>query len=286
MMPKMQRTRERLARLAGRIDNRLNPIMAKEMYQSVNSRAFLVSFWALLAVALVIYTSAWASQEKDMGAAMFAGFYVLMGVMGLFVLPLWAFFNLRREIVTRTIELVHVTGIGAERLARGHLLAVAARLVLLCSMLAPFTVLSYLFGGIDVLALASYLYLFLLCSLAICAMALWCAAMTTGQGMRYFPSVFFVGLLGLTFFILLPSMFTMVGLLSGWTFGIDSSWGTLLGGMTFATFLIVVFILAMHAAAAHMLKIPRAHPSSSRSLFQPVDRDYFIDSRTRDTTTR
>jgi len=167
------RTHKLLARLAGGVDNRLNPIMAKEMYQSVHSRAFMVSFWLLTGVALAIYARAWVAQRDEIGSSMFIGFYYLMQLVGSLLLPLEVFFGLLREIATRTLELVQITNIGARRLVRGRLLAVAARLMLLCSMLAPFAILSYRFGGIGVGQIAAAVYSVILSSLLMCALGVW-----------------------------------------------------------------------------------------------------------------
>jgi hypothetical protein len=267
-MPDIQRTRRLLARIAGGIDNRLNPVMAKEMYQSVHSRAFLAASWILLGAALLIYLivdimllakSGRNMLGADMGAVLFTWFYLLIGSMGLLILPLGAYFSLRAEIVSRTIELVQVTGIGAGRMVRGYAWAAAVRLLLLCSMLAPFAMLSYLFGGIDVLAVASYIYLLLLASLSMCALGLWCAALVALPGIKYFSTLILLGLLTLSVFVILPVIFQTTGLLDRdeLTFDVATNALSLLGTILLPALLTWAFLVATLTAAAHMVAIPK-----------------------------
>jgi len=256
---KKNRTHKLLARLAGGVDNRLNPIMAKEMYQSVHSRAFMVSFWLLLGLALLIYITAWNIPGDDVGSNMFVAFYSLMAFMGLILLPLGAFYALRKEITTHTFELVEITGITAQRLARGRVLAVAVRLVLLCSVLAPFAVLSYLFGGVDLLTIASSTYLLMLCSLLVTATGVWCATFGVYHNLRYLSQLAFPLAFPLLIaaFIFIPEFSDILDDAGeGGFFAFEEGWGYLLLRLGLTTALGAILLVLLLAATTHALTFP------------------------------
>jgi len=267
MTSRMQRAQKLLVRVGRRMDNLLNPIMAKEMYQSVHSRAFMISFWLLSGIALLIYLSAWNSRGNDIGAGMFAGFSVLMAFMGMILLPLGAFFGLRKEITTRTLELVQITGINARRLARGRMLAVSARLVLLCSMLAPFAALSYLFGGIDVLEIAAITYTLMLGSLLMCALGVWCASLSVYPRLRHFSRFAFPFLM-LSSPIFLPVFGSSVFFFSEFAdlFDMGGHWTEMLMALGLMTTLCALLIMFLLAGAANALTFPQ-NRSSARAKF-------------------
>jgi len=264
-MRKLQRTHKLLARIARGMDNRLNPIMAKEMYQSVNSRAFLISSWLLLGLALLSCVTVWKTQTDDIGRVMFTGLFSLMACIALVLLPLGISAGLQKAISTRTLELVQITGISGRRLARGHLLAIAAKLALLGSMLAPFAVLSYLFGGIDVLGIAAAVYLLLLGSLLLSAAALWLAAVTLySRKKRASKSGAPVALL-LALVVLAPALADIYRELSG-TLNNIGHWSGLLVMLGLATILCILLAMLLLAAAANALTFPQ-NRSSARPKF-------------------
>jgi hypothetical protein len=261
-MPDIQRKRRLLARIAGGIDNRLNPIMAKEMYQSVHSRAFLASVWLVLGLALLTCATVWVTQADNIGRAMFIGLFSLMAVMGLILLPATASQSVQKAIGTRTLELVQITGISAHQLARGPLLSVAARLVLLCSMLAPFAVLSYLFGGIDVLVIAAAIYLLVLGSLLLTAAGVLSAAVTMhAPGKKSSKSGFPILVIILVFHVsrVTPEISAELrSLLNG-----IGNWGEMLVTLGLVSILCILFTLLLLAAAANAFMF-RQNRSSAR----------------------
>jgi hypothetical protein len=267
MRSQVQRMQRLVLRVGRRVDNLLNPIMAKEIYQSVHNRAFMVSFWLLSGIALLIYLSAWNSQGDNLGAGMYAAFFMLLSFVGLLLLPLGAFFGLRGEITTRTLELVQITGIAARRLARGRMLAVAARLVLLCSMLAPFAMLSYLFGGIDVLAIATSTYMLILGSLLTCAVGVWCASLAVYPHLRRFSRFAFPLMLFLGPFLIMPAfqeVFRYVNFDN--IFNISGDWEDLLLPLGMMTMLCILLVMFLLAAASNALTFPQNRSSARPKL--------------------
>lgn len=187
--------------MASRIKEKLewmaNPIMIKAMYQSVHSRLYLAAFWILLCCGLAIYFFVYLSAEYNFGQFMFAGFSFLLAFVTLTLLPASSFFSLYNEVTSRTLELVQVTGMNSKTLVRGHLLAAGARIVLLFSMIAPFAVASYLFGGIDLLWVLGTLWTFIFMSFCFSAVGICFASLGAYERIRTLVKWGFLGLLAL-----------------------------------------------------------------------------------------
>lgn len=170
-----------LARIRDRLDDAANPIMVKEVYQSLHSRAGMTLFWMLLVAALLVYFVAGASGAETLGGPMFYGLTVVLAVMTLFIIPGACGEALHRDVIKNTLELEQITGIGARRMVRGRLMAAAARSVLTVSVLAPFVVASFLFGGIELVWVLVCVYVLLVGSVAACALCVLLGALSVHQ---------------------------------------------------------------------------------------------------------
>jgi len=161
------------------VDSRINPILVKEMYQSLRNKRFVGVFWMLLLISMVIFTSVYANSVSDFsggrpdscGNGMFTGFCVLLGIIIFVIIPLSSFFSLFNEIKNKTLELVQITGLGTKSLVRGALLSAISKVVLIYTFIAPFAVTAYLFGGITILRILTVLTAFFIASVVLCALA-------------------------------------------------------------------------------------------------------------------
>ncbi len=170
-----------LARIRDRLDDAANPIMVKEVYQSLHSRAGMTMFWMLLVAALVVYFVAGASGAETLGVPMFYGLTVVLAVMTLFIIPAACGQALHRDVIKNTLELEQITGIGARRMVRGRLMAATARSVLTVSVLAPFVVASFLFGGIELVWVLVCVYVLLVGSVGACALCVLLGALSVHE---------------------------------------------------------------------------------------------------------
>lgn len=202
-----------LSRIRDRLDAAVNPILVKEMYQSVHSKFMMALFWLLLLLCLLIYFVSVAGADTAPGGSMFAGFSLIMSLMMLFLLPAAAFFALYREITSQTIELVLITSMSARRLVRGRLLAAGVRILLVFALIAPFAVASFLFGGIDLSLVLGSVYQLLLMSVAGCAVAVFFGALAMHRSIRLLASLSF-------FAVLLLGCFTLLGAVPGLYFAL------------------------------------------------------------------
>ena len=167
-------------RFRERLDGLANPLLVKEMYQSMHSRRFLASLWIMLIASLFAYTVIYQGQGQDgeCGEAMFVAFSAFAYVMGVCILPFISFSNLRKEIEGRTIELVNITRISATGQVTGRMLASLARVGLLYAVLGPFAVTAFLFKGVGVESILVALFVVLLLSMAACSLGIFFAALT------------------------------------------------------------------------------------------------------------
>ena len=188
----------RTTTLRDRLDGLTNPLLVKEMYQSLHSRKFLMALWVVLGAALLTYVLAYeASDGKPCGDLMFGWFLGIMYLAGAVVLPFLAFANLYEEMRGRTVELVHITKMTSRKHVRGRWLASAAKVVLLFSVMGPFAVAAFLFRGIGVLPILFFLFLTLVLSLSACTVAIFFASVTAVKPLRSLARLlFYLALIG------------------------------------------------------------------------------------------
>lgn len=254
-----------LKRIKERLDGVVNPIMVREMYQSVHSRAMMAFFWLLLAVALLIYHLSARSGLETPGEGMFVGFAILIGVMSLFLIPCAVFFTLYREVTSKTIELVQITGMSAGQLVRGRLLAAAARIVLLYSLIAPFAVASFLFGGVDPVWVLVTVYYLLVVSFGACAVALFFGSLAVYRRIRVLAMGAFVGLM---IFSLIGGLTASGGAYVALSLGgvPGPTTGPLLASLAWTTVLGILGIMFLTAASANSLTFPHNRCSAGTKL--------------------
>ncbi len=168
------RIRDRLERLA-------NPMLVRQMYQSLHSRKFLGAMWLLLLAALMTYVVIFVGSDtgSPAGGSMFMVFGGLFYLVALLVFPYMAFSSLRKEVKTKTIELIQITPLNAQRQIRGRLQAALSRLLLLYSVIGPFAVVAFLFGGISLWAILLSLYTLFIASCISVSVALFFASLAS-----------------------------------------------------------------------------------------------------------
>ncbi len=263
-----------LKRIRQKLDGAVNPIMLKEMWQSVHSKVFMAFFWLLLAIALLIYYMSVGGERETSGQGMFIAFAFLMGLMMMFMIPTAAFVSLYREIRTQTIELVQITAMHGRQLVRGRLMASGMRILLLCSLVAPFAVTSFLFGGIDLVSILVSVYGLLLASFCACAVAVFFGALTAYRRLRLLAVLGFGGLMLAGLLIPLGMAPLVVAVMTfGGAFG--GPFGAVRGGIAtrsllvslgWSTVLAALLVMLLTASAANSLTFPQ-NRSSARTKF-------------------
>ena len=137
-----------------RLGDKINPILVKEARQALKSRQFVITFSALLFAALAwtivgslsmmpqIYTSPSAQR-------MLTGYYFVLAVPMLFVVPMAAYRSLEGEIDDGTLELLSISALGPWQIVLGKLLSAMLQMALYFVALFPCVAYAYNLRGVD-----------------------------------------------------------------------------------------------------------------------------------------
>ena len=225
---------------AGWIDDRLNPIVVKELRQAVQSR-FVVTM-ILLLLTVLMFVLGWALVEQEgrrgidgeAGAELFMVFQsILLSTCMLFV-PIYVAVRLAAERSSATADLLYVTTIRPSSIVWGKLLAGLVVTGLILSACAPFMVITYLLRGIDLPTVLFVVGIDVLVVLAAAQVAIFVAALPVGWPIK---SLLGLGLLwvagmgfaGMSFFI----SYELLGVGVGSALGKPDFWLGLLVSVVF-----------------------------------------------------
>ncbi len=137
-----------------RVGDALNPILVKETRQALKSRQFVITFSVLLFAALAwtivgslsmmpqIYTTPSAPK-------MLIGYYIVLALPMLLVVPLAAYRSLEGEIDDGTLELLSITTLTPWQIVLGKLASAMLQMVLYFVALFPCVAYAYTLRGVD-----------------------------------------------------------------------------------------------------------------------------------------
>jgi ABC-type transport system involved in multi-copper enzyme maturation permease subunit len=152
--PQSPRWLDRVDRWCEEFGDTLNPILIKETRQALKSRQFVVTFSVLLFSALAwtivgslsmmpqIYTSPSAPR-------MLIGYYVVLALPMLLVVPLAAYRSLEGEIDDGTLELLSITTLSPWQIVLGKLASAMLQMLLYFVALFPCVAYAYTLRGVD-----------------------------------------------------------------------------------------------------------------------------------------
>ncbi|MEM7577146.1 MAG: hypothetical protein AAF328_06685 [Planctomycetota bacterium] len=145
----------RLVGLGGWIDDRINPIVVKELRQAVNSRFIIGVLFLMLTVLVIVQmlfvmnsTTIGTAGSED-GASLFLIFQGVLLAVCMLAVPIYVGARLTAERATATSDLLYVTTIRPTSIVWGKLVAGMTVTLLVFSTCAPFMVVTYLLRGID-----------------------------------------------------------------------------------------------------------------------------------------
>ena len=198
-------------RLSEAVGERVNPIIVKEVRQSLRTRVFWVFFPLMLISCVFIslgFYAAGAEGSESTGQFAFLSFFVCLAAVQFFVIPYTAFRSMARETEEETWVLLTLTGLGPRKILSGKLGSSLLQGGLYLSAAAPFLLFSYYLNGIDlptivVAVLASIAYQVFLISV--------CVSLATLAEARIVRSMVHFLVLGL----LLAGLSTGIGLSAG-----------------------------------------------------------------------
>jgi len=134
----------------------LPAMLVKELRQALRARGFVGLFLTFHLVAILVFW--WtielntASGLRDTFNWLNGVFWVLLNVVLLLVMPSRGLGSLRMEIDNKTLDLLVLTRLSAWRIVLGKWVALVAQAALFLVAIAPYGVVRYFFGAVDLAA--------------------------------------------------------------------------------------------------------------------------------------
>lgn len=216
---------KRMGALVDRLDQFLNPILVKEVYQGFRNKAFISWYFIAVLVCLNAYLVVPLGDfyTENTGRILFGWLYACVAVVAVFVVPFGSGRQLRDEIESHAMELIAITHLTPGEVLNGRFQAALLKIMLLCAYFGPFVSIAFLYGGIGNLESMLLVLWLVLLSAVIIAVTLTLNAATAIVGANT-VSRFLIPALFLAIFTLVPTLFVAV-----WSFtmlggGVGLSW--------------------------------------------------------------
>ncbi len=173
---------------------KLNPILVKEARQALKSKQFLITFtlllvcgwgWSLFGVALLTPGIYYAPS----GPFMLVGYYIVLTVPLLLIVPFASYRSLASEREDGTYELLSITSLSSRQIVTGKLGSAILQMMVYYSALSPCIAFTYLLRGVDILTISFVLYYTFLASLILSVLGLMVATVTHVRHLQILLSV-------------------------------------------------------------------------------------------------
>ena len=179
------------------LGDRVNPILVKETRQALKSRQFVVTFtlvlllawaWSIFGVSMIGPSIYYAARGFDL----FQGYYVILAVPLMVIVPFGAFRSLASEREDGTYELLSITTLRPRQIVGGKLGSAMLQMLVYFSAIAPCLAFTYMLKGIDVPTILYVLYYSFIGSLGLSVIGLVVATLTPEKHWQIVLSVVFL----------------------------------------------------------------------------------------------
>ncbi len=141
-------------RCGQRLADRLNPILVKEARQSLKSRQFIITFFLLLAASCFWTIFGVVINAPDVyyvptGQSLMSGYYFVLAIPLIGMVPLAAHRSLAAEIDDDTFEMLVITRLSAMRIVMGKLNSAMLQMMVYFAAIVPCLAFSYLLRGVS-----------------------------------------------------------------------------------------------------------------------------------------
>lgn len=179
------------------LGDRINPILVKETRQALKSRQFVVTFtlvlllawaWSIFGVSFIGPSIYYAARGFDL----FQGYYVILAVPLMVIVPFGAFRSLASEREDGTFELLSITTLRPRQIVGGKLGSAMLQMLVYFSAVAPCIAFTYMLKGIDVPTILYVLYCSFIASLGLSLVGLVVATLTPEKHWQIVLSVVFL----------------------------------------------------------------------------------------------
>ncbi|MFO0928272.1 MAG: hypothetical protein U0736_14740 [Gemmataceae bacterium] len=244
-----------LSAVLDRLDDRLNPIVVKELRQAVQSRmvvGILLLFLGLQTFLLGFFlmtrdarASASGAIDWTAGVDAFRIQQVILLWTTMILVPAYAAIRLGGERADHNVDLMFISTLRPKSIVWGKFFANVVFGLLIFSACAPFMAFTYLLRGIDMATILVVFGIDLLCMLFGVMLALLLAALPGNRGFKAF--LFFVGFVNLVW---ICSLMTGMTLMIPGTDFLNMPWEALAAAaVTVAAVLASIGLMAFYAIA-------------------------------------
>ena len=252
----------------------LNPILVKEARQALKSRQFLITFTSLLSCALIwtwlgIALLMPAVEYTAGGPFMLTGYYLILVLPVLIIVPFSAFRSLAAEREDGTYQLVSITTLPARQIITGKLGSAILQLLIYYSALAPCLGFTYLLRGLDIPTILTVLVLTGILSILLSSLGLVIATWARVRHWQVALSVILVIVLSLSALTWTIFIFSLIEGNFQLAWDQSDTWVMLLSVMIFLASFSVLFI-TMAAAISSFASDNRSTPIRYVALGQQV----------------
>ena len=240
-----------ISTLAQAVDNRLNPIVVKELRQAVQSK-FVTVMILLLLVGQVTIIGLWMLFDEHIATRITAGREMFMVLLGMLVavssllVPLYTGVRFAFERSDTNMALLYGTTISPWAIIRGKFFCAAVVAAIIYGACMPFIVLTYLLRGVDVPTILLALTVGYMVLLAVTALTIFLASPRLALGWRIVLGLVAAG-------SIVVSVGTVIGISSSPLRGMGmmmGSWKFWAGFMTFAAIWAAFIVLCLQCAVA------------------------------------
>lgn len=170
-------------RQSDRLSSWLNPILIKEARQSLKSKQFLITFFLMLLASWFWTIVGVVMQAPDVyytpaGQSMLAGYYFVLAIPLIAMVPIAAHRSLVSEIDDGTFEMLAITRLSSMRIVMGKLNSAMLQMLVYFAAIVPCLAFSYLMRGIDLPTIAMILVIVFFTALLLTSIGLLLATVT------------------------------------------------------------------------------------------------------------
>lgn len=233
-----------------RISDWFNPILVKETRQALRSWQFTLTFVLLLVACWVVTIGGVALIGPSIyyaagGGELLRGYYFILTLPLLVVVPFAAFRSLASEREDNTYDLLSITTLRPRQIISGKLASAVVQMIVFYSAIMPCLAFTYLLRGVDAPTIALLLAYTFFASFALSMLGLLLATLSR---QRYGQLVLSVGLVALLLSVFGTAQELAADLMrSGYTLYVEPEFWIM--NLFAATFYATTFALAFLAAA-------------------------------------
>lgn len=185
-------------RTSDRVAGWLNPILIKEARQALKSKQFIITFFTLLTctwgwTVLGIMLNAPAVYYLPSGMEMLYGYYFVLAIPMLGMVPLVAHRSLAAEIDDGTFEMLAITKLSSLRIVLGKLNSAILQMMIYFAAVVPGLAFAYLLRGVNLPTMLMMVLIIFFTALILTTLGL---LLSTMASHRAWQALFMLGLVG------------------------------------------------------------------------------------------